>query len=307
MNDLRIGTIASPAMLSGDFDNRKSLIDLVAESGLDHVFLADHVSFHTGAGMDGLINAATIAAMHPTLKVCVGVYLLALRHPVPVARQLATLSLSAPGRIILGIGIGGEDRHEMEVCGVDPATRGRQTNDSLKVIRALMSGKPYSFKGEFFAFEDALIKPAVRPQMPIIIGGRSNAALKRAGLYGDGWLGLWCSTRRYAEATSKAEDYARNAGRSDINWRHGLQIWVGIDPDEAKAGQFISQQMLDFYHVRFESFEKYSPYGTAEKIAEFLKPYRDAGCSLFNIKPCARSEQACIEGVARIRDILLST
>ena len=135
MSKLLIGTVGSPAMLSGDMTARKSLIDRVTESEIDHLFIADHISFHTGLGMDGLINAATLAAMAPTTTIVIGVYLLALRHPVPVARQLSSLSMSAPGRIVLGVGVGGEDRHEMEICGVDPAKRGRQTNHALAALR----------------------------------------------------------------------------------------------------------------------------------------------------------------------------
>ncbi|MFT5011877.1 MAG: alkanesulfonate monooxygenase SsuD [Patiriisocius sp.] len=95
-----IGTVASPGMLSGPLALRQDLISQVAESGIDHVFMADHVSFINGMGMDGMINAATIDAMHPTIKICIGVYLLALRHPVPVARQLATLAQSAPAELL---------------------------------------------------------------------------------------------------------------------------------------------------------------------------------------------------------------
>ena len=136
---LLVGTVGSPEMLAGDPLVRKSLVNQVEESGIDHLFVADHISFHTGFGLDGIVNAATLAAMADRLNVFIGVYLLALRHPVPVARQLSSLSLSAPGRVIFGVGIGGEDRHEMEICGVDPAKRGLHTNHSLKALRALMT------------------------------------------------------------------------------------------------------------------------------------------------------------------------
>ncbi|MGB5756247.1 MAG: LLM class flavin-dependent oxidoreductase, partial [Acidimicrobiales bacterium] len=89
-----------------------------AEGGLDHVFCADHVSFHGGHGSDGIVQMATIAAIEPRLEVYVGVLLLALRHPVVAARQIVTLAQAAPGRVTIGVGVGGEDRHEFEVCGV---------------------------------------------------------------------------------------------------------------------------------------------------------------------------------------------
>lgn len=304
MSSLIVGTVASPAMLAGPFDARQALIHQVADSGIDHVFMADHVSFMNGNGMDGIVNAATIAAMHPTLKVCIGVYLLALRHPVPVARQLSSLSLSAPGRITLGIGVGGEDRHEMEVCGINPATRGRQTNECLEIIRGLAGGESFSFKGEFFDIDNAKIQPAVSPRIPIVIGGRADAAIQRAGRYGDGWLAVWCSPNRFAAATAQVETIAASAGRANVAWQHGLQVWVGVNNDKQRARELVAKEMQAFYKIPFEGFEKYSPYGTADEIAEFLLPYRDNGCQLFNIKPCAESESEGIAAVAQIRERL---
>ena len=306
LSTLAVGTVTSPEMMTGDFSYRQSLINMVADSGLDHVFTADHVSFHNGTGMDGLINAATICAMHPTLRICIGVYLLALRHPVTVARQLATLSESAPGRVILGVGIGGEDRHEIEVCGIDPRTRGRQTNDCLEIVRALMNGKSLSFKSDFFEFENALITPPVEPAIPIMVGGRADAAIRRAGLYSEGWLGAWCSANRFAQAKAEVEEYAANANRADVDWQHGLQVWAGFDNDETRARSLIAEEMQEFYKVPYEAFEKFSPSGPPEKIAAFLKAYQEAGCTLFNIKPCAASEEKAIEAVARVRELLIS-
>src|SRR6476646_7942654 len=118
-----------PLRQRGDVEGLRAALARAAEAGIDHVSFGDHISFHGGGGNDGLIAAAAYAMLHPTLKVYVAVYLLPLRHPVPVARQLAPLASCAPGRVILGVGGGGEDRHEVAICGVDPATRGRRTDE----------------------------------------------------------------------------------------------------------------------------------------------------------------------------------
>jgi alkanesulfonate monooxygenase SsuD/methylene tetrahydromethanopterin reductase-like flavin-dependent oxidoreductase (luciferase family) len=298
-----IGTLASPALLAAPHARRAALIRQIVEHRIDHVFVADHVSFHVGAGMDGLIQAATLSALDPRLKVCVGVYLLALRHPVTVARQLATLAEAAPGQLILGVGVGGEDRNEIAMCGVDPRTRGRRTDESLSVVQELLEGKPLDHHGEFFEFERAWIRPAPAEPIPMVIGGRADAALERAARFGDGWLGVWSSARRFGEVVRHVDERALQLGRA-APALHGMQFWVGVDDDRHAARERLAQAMQDFYRVPYQRFEKYSPYGTPAEIAEFLVPYRDAGCRLFNIMPVAGSEEAGIAAVAEIARLL---
>jgi hypothetical protein len=83
-----------------------------------------------------------------------------------------------------------------------------------------------------------------------------------------------------------------------------MQFWVGVDDDRAAARARLARGMQDFYRVPYERFEKYSPYGSAAEVAEFLMPYRDAGCTLFNIMPVAASEEAGIAAVAEIARLL---
>jgi alkanesulfonate monooxygenase SsuD/methylene tetrahydromethanopterin reductase-like flavin-dependent oxidoreductase (luciferase family) len=300
---LSVGTLAAPEILRAPHRDRVRFIQSIVASGLDHVFIADHVSFHVGTGMDGLINAATLTALNPSLKVVVGVYLLALRHPVPVARQLATIAESAPGQLVFGVGVGGEDRNEIAMCGVDPRTRGRRTDESLHVLRQLLDGKPVSHNGEFFSFERACIRPSPRPPIPILIGGRASAAMRRTALYGDGWLGIWCSPQRYAQALKEIADRAAEAGRA-APAHNGIQLWIGIDDDAAHARARLARGMEQFYRIPFDRLEKYSPYGTPAVVAEALARYRDAGCRLFNLMPIAWDPETGIAAVAEIKRLL---
>ena len=295
-----IGTLASPQILAAPHRTRARYVAGILDSGIDHVFVADHVSFHVGAGMDGLINAATLTAIDERLKVCVGVYLLALRNPVTVARQLATLAQTAPGQLILGIGVGGEDRNEFAMCGVDPATRGRRTNEALTIVQQLLTGEPMDHDGEFFQFQRAWIRPQPDAPIPMVIGGRTDAALARAARFGDGWLAVWCSPQRFGSAIAQVNAAAGALGRPQPAL-HGLQVWVGIDDNRDRARARLAKGMQDFYRMPFERFEKYSPYGTAAEVADFLAGYRDAGCELFNIMPLADTDDAGIAAVAEIR------
>lgn len=302
MSHLLIGTVGSQGLISGEFEHRRTLLDKVQQSAIDHVFVADHISFHTGLGMDGIVNAATLSGMTPDIKIFIGVYLLALRHPVTVARQLASLSESAPGRIIFGVGVGGEDRHEMEICGVDPARRGVQTNHALKALRGLLSGKPFSYECEFFSFEDALILPAPTPEIPLIIGGRSDAAIRRTALYGDGWLGLWCSPARYADVLDEVSQIAADHDRVAPEWLHGIQLWAGVGETKSQARAYVARAMEAMYRVPFEKFEKYSPHGSPVEVADALMPYADSGCRLFNIALRTSSDEACLDAMAEVSE-----
>ncbi|MAI81091.1 MAG: LLM class flavin-dependent oxidoreductase [Deltaproteobacteria bacterium] len=306
-NPLQVGVLADSSMLTGPHERRKAMLKRVADADLDYVFVADHISFYTGFGMDGLIQAATAAALEPTLGIHLGVYLLALRHPVPVARQIASLCESAPGRLVLGVGIGGEDRHEIEICGVDPSTRGRRTNECLEIVRGLLSGEPIDFSGEFFELHQALIRPAPDPAVPFLIGGRSDAAIRRTGRFGDGWLGVWCSPRRYAEVISQIKEHAQEANRKAVRWQHGLQIWVGIDSDRNSARARLAAQMESMYKIPFERFEKYSPYGSAEEVADFLRPYVAAGAQHLNLMAVTSSSEEAVERCAEIKARLLDS
>jgi alkanesulfonate monooxygenase SsuD/methylene tetrahydromethanopterin reductase-like flavin-dependent oxidoreductase (luciferase family) len=302
---VRVGPYASAEMLTGPLERRQRLLRRVADSGLDHVFVADHVSFHTGFGMDGLIQAATLAALESTLTVQIGVYLLALRHPMVVARQIATFCESAPGRLVLGVGVGGEDRHEIEVCGVDPATRGRRTDESLEVLRAALTGEPFTHRGDHFQVAEGVIRPAPDPPVPIVIGGRSPASLRRAARLGDGWLGVWSTPERYGRTVAAVQEEAERIGRTVPVWRHGLQNWVGVDDDRDVARRRLAKAMEDVYRIPFDRFERFSPYGTADRIAAELAPLVPLGCRDFNIQAIARSPEASVDAVARIKQLLV--
>ncbi len=278
------------------------MLDQLHEAGIDHVYMADHVSFRDGHGTDGFVEIAGLSQLHDHLGVMISVYLLALRHPMAVARQMATMTQLAPGRVSLGVGVGGDDRHEIEVCGVDPRTRGRRTDECLAILRLLADGNPIDYTGEFFDLDAASIKPPIG-SIPILIGGRSDAALVRTGRHGDGWIGAWCSPRRFAEAVDIIDEAAAEAGRA-ANWIHGYQPWIGVGRTRDQARQAVAGAMERFYRVPFERFERYTPYGGVEEVAERLQPYREAGCRLFNLKVVAHDEPTAMEAAGRIAGLL---
>ena len=303
MTPVRVGVTPGIDIWTRPWDERRKVIELVADTGIDHVFFADHVSFRVGHGHDGMVVAAGVANLHPTLGIYIGVYLLPLRHPIPVARQLANLAEMAPGRISFGVGVGGDDRHEVEICGVDPRTRGRRTDESLDILQRLLAGETVDHSGEFFNFEQARIIPTPDPPIPVYVGGRADAALRRAGKYADGWLGIWCSSERYAESIAIYNQAAEDA-RRDVQADHGIQLWVGVGKDRTEAASFVGPAMEGFYRVPFEKFSRYTPHGTVDDIVDFLAPYLEAGCRHFNLTPVASTAEAGIEVIGQVGERL---
>src|ERR1700735_838305 len=120
----RVGMFPPFGLLEQDQETAREFLAQVADAGIDYVCSGAHVSFCGGSGSDGLVQATALAMLHPTLPVHVGVYLLPLRHPVLVARQLADFARLAPGRLLFGVGGGGGGGQEGLVVGVGGAGRG---------------------------------------------------------------------------------------------------------------------------------------------------------------------------------------
>jgi alkanesulfonate monooxygenase SsuD/methylene tetrahydromethanopterin reductase-like flavin-dependent oxidoreductase (luciferase family) len=295
-----LATAAGSALLT----RRKELLDRIAGAGMDHVATGDHVMFQGGLGSDGLTDAASLVTANDSLGVYLAVYLLVLRHPLLVARQLLTVAQLGPGRLTLGVGIAGDDRREVAACGVDPKTRGRRMDEALDIVRQLLTGKPVSYEGAFFSLDEAALLPVLDEPIPLVVGGRSEAALRRAGRFGDGWLGIWTSARRCAEALETVEAFGVEAGRRDVAWQHGMSFWCGFGADKAVARGHVAPVMEGFYRVPFASFERHVPHGTPAEVADYVAPYIEAGCTSFNFIPCAGSAEAGIDAVAEVRQIL---
>jgi len=284
---------------------RARLLADFAETGLEHVHCGDHVSFHDGYGWDGFVNAATFLALHDTLHVHLGLYLLPLRHPVPVARQLSTLCQYAGSRLVFGVGIGGDDPHEVELCGVDPKTRGKRMDECLEVLRALLRGGRVDFSGRFVTVENAVVRPVPDPPIPILVGGRSDAALRRAARYGDGWIAIWTSAARFADSTARMKEFTEQAGRTIPTWRNSIVVWCGLDRDREVARNAVAGAMQAIYKLDYRDFARWCPAGSPEEVAAFVAPYLDAGAHDVSLIARGRTLDDMIAHAAEVRRLLL--
>jgi alkanesulfonate monooxygenase SsuD/methylene tetrahydromethanopterin reductase-like flavin-dependent oxidoreductase (luciferase family) len=285
---------------------RAIALRLMEDVGLDHVGFGDHVSFLGGHGSDGLLAAASVLAASQRLAVNTAVYLLPLRHPVVVSRQLADLAQLAPGRFTFGVGVGGEDRHEFASCGVDPATRGRRMDEGIAVVRALLRGEEVDHDGEFFTLRTAKIVPTPVEPIPLIVGGRSDAALHRAGRLGDGWFGLWVSADGYRRSVATMTEAAADASRADPPSQNALNVWCGSGASADEARSYLAPAMEAFYGIPYQRFERWSPAGRPKDVAQFVAPYLEAGCSLINLIMTGPSLEHEIEACAEVRAALLT-
>lgn len=282
---------------------RRRLLDEAAQGGLGHLHVGDHVTFHGGHGFDGLINAAALLNLQDALPVLMSIYQLPLRHPTVVARQLATLCEGHPGRLTFGVGVGGDDPAEMVACGVDPRTRGKRMNESLEILRGLLTGEPVTFAGEIFDVSEVAVQPAVN-DLPILIGGRSDAALRRTGRFGDGWAGIWISPARFAEAIARVSEEAEAAGRMVGAWQHNLTIWCGFGADRAIATRRLADDMRSIYHLDPDTFARWCPAGTPEAVAEFIAPYLEAGASTISVIGRGQDIAGITESMSEVRRLL---
>lgn len=283
MPPLRFGAFLSPHPPEEQF----ALARRCEELGYDSLWTGDHISFHNPL-YESLTLLATYAGITKRVKLGTGVYLLALRHPAVAAKITSTLDVLSGGRLIFGVGVGGENPREFEACGIPHNERGARVSEGIDVVRALWRDSPATFKGRFTQFDGVSIdpKPVQKPGPPIWIGGRSDAALRRAGLQGDGWVSYVVHPERYAQSLAKIREAAAAAGRplDGFATAHLTFITVGRDRGAAKATwiRLLSKRYAqDFTPLA----DRYGIIGTPAQCAEQLERFVTAGCRYFLMNP----------------------
>jgi alkanesulfonate monooxygenase SsuD/methylene tetrahydromethanopterin reductase-like flavin-dependent oxidoreductase (luciferase family) len=303
--EIEVGIALNDNFIEASPQQRRALLGQMEAAGLDHLTVGDHISFHDGTGFDGFVAGTAALATTDKLKVLMGVYLAGLRHPLATARQLATLSQIAPGRLTLGVGVGGEDRTEVANMGVDPSTRGRRVDETLGLLHRLGTGDAVDHDGEFYQFTNARILPAPSSRVPIVIGGGGDVAVRRTAEHGDGWLGMWCSARRYGATHQQIVEACGERNRAEPTFA-GLSIWVGLGANGDDARAHLGRQMSELYNLPPEKFEHISAAGTPDDVAEFIARYIEAGARNITMIPVAASVDEGIELCGEVRRRLTS-
>ena len=277
------------------------LVQRLEAIGYDSVWTGDHMSFHNPIH-ESITLLASYAPITRKIKLGVGVYLLALRPPAVAAKQAATLDVLSGGRLIFGVGVGGENPKEFELCGVPHKERGARVNEAIDVVRTLWRDSPATFHGRFTRFDSVSIDPKPLQQPPPIwIGGRSAAALARAGRQGDGWMSYVVQADRYAQSLDKIRAAAAAAGRSMDKFTAAHLVFITIGRDYEAAKRAWVSVLSRRYAQDFEPLAKrYGVIGTPEQCAEQLERFRAAGCNYFVMSAIGepRDERAQLETIA---------
>ncbi len=212
----------------------------------EHVVMVDHSSSRYPYADDGriavppdadwldpIVALSFAAAATRSIRLATGVLLLPEHNPVMLAKQAASLDRLAGGRLALGIGVGWS-REEFLALGVPFERRGARAEEYLESMRTLWREDPASFTGEFVNFVDIRVnpKPDRGGHIPIIVGGNSDAALRRAARSGDGWYGFALSG-----PTEVAERIARLRATCDLAGRDPAELEIAVALDHHPRAQ----------------------------------------------------------------------
>ncbi len=184
--------------------------------------------------IDPMIGLSFAAAATSTIGIATGVLLLPEHNPVIVAKQAASLDRLSGGRFTLGVGIGWS-REEFDALGVPFARRGARTAEYVAAMRTLWRDDVASYSGEFVSFTDIRVnpKPLQRSGIPVLLGGNSDAALRRVAQWGDGWYGF--NLVDCEDVAAKLDTLRRLCGEAGRD-REELRLAVALrDPQPADA------------------------------------------------------------------------
>jgi probable F420-dependent oxidoreductase len=182
----------------------------------DHVFNAAHVFRRIGDKpyYEPLTLLSYVAACTQRVSLGTSVLVLPYHNPLRLAKIAATLDVLSGGRLLLGVGVGGVPQ-ESEALGSPYAERGAITDEAIAIMKELWTKEDPSFAGKYYRFSGMPFspKPLQKPHIPILIGGNSRAAIRRAVRLGNGWHPFAISLETLRQGINSLREYAQSAGR----------------------------------------------------------------------------------------------
>ena len=258
---------------------------------VDSLWTGGHVASRNPSS-DAMIGLARLAALTERVQVGTAILLLPLYPPAIVARQVADLDRLTSGRVILGVGVGGEYPQEFRACQVPVSERGRRTDEAIPLLRTLWTAEPITHTGPFYSMEDVQLRPGpVQPGgPPIIVAGRKEVAMRRAAALGDGWMPYLYSPRRYAASVSTVRDLAAKAGRDLTDFQWFAHVFINVAPDGTESRRDAAAAIGGNYNQDFTAMiDRVAAAGTPQEVASKLKEFVDAGARHFVLSPMSKA------------------
>ncbi len=203
------------------------------EVGFDSVAFSDHIAYPIGFStpypysadgmptytpdtpwIDPLVGIAASAAATSRLRFFTNVYVLGYRHPIAAAKQVASTAFVSGDRLSLGVGAGWM-REEFAALDEPFERRGARMVEQVEILRALWRGGPVAHHGEFYDFDAVQLSPPPSTPIPILVGGHTDLAVRRAATIGDGWLGLDYGPDELRRIVHRLHQLRDDAGRAD--------------------------------------------------------------------------------------------
>jgi probable F420-dependent oxidoreductase len=260
-------------------DQLAAIIDDLEASGVDSLWFSELVY---SPAVDPVVGMAYALARTTRLKVGTSVSVLPGRHPVLVAKQLASLAAIAPKRVLPVFGLRSAIPAEREVFVVPDGERAAVFDEALEVLRKTLADDSASYRGRYFTVSGAAVAPRPAHPLDIWLGGSAPAAFRRIGKLADGWLGSFLTP---AEARAGREAIERAAAQAD---RH-------IEPDHfgislAVADGELAPELVAAARRRRPDVDPGELIAAGwEQLHRQLDGYLDAGLTKFVIRPAGRT------------------
>jgi probable F420-dependent oxidoreductase len=266
---ISLGPAATPAGLG-------AAVSMLESAGIDSLWLSEVVY---GPIVEPFTGMAYALARTSALKVGTGVAVLPGRHPVLVAKQLTSLAALAPGRVLPVFGLRPARRPETAAFPVS-GSRAAVFDESLELLRLLVTQEVVTFSGQFFAVQDATAGPLPAKPLDIWLGGSAPEGLRRAGRLADGWLGSFLTPAEAGAAREQIQSAAASAGREVDPEHFGISLAVAADAIPADLAQAVARRRPGVDPAALV------PVGWTE-LQDRIAAYVAAGLSKFVVRPAA--------------------
>ena len=261
-------------------DQFAAAVDLLEQAGVDSLWLPENVYSPAVEPFTGMTFALSRTRR---LKAGSGISVLPGRHPALVAKQLASLAGLAPARVLPVFGLQPVQPAERALFPVPSRQRAAVFDESLVLLRLLLTTQTVSFRGDFFDVEGASIGPLPAKPLDIWLGGSAPGGLKRVGRLADGWLGSLLTPAEAASAVTVIKAAAAEAGRHVDDDHYGLSLPVAFDGLPGSLRASIARRRPDTDPELLVA----NGWDGARRM---LEQYVEAGLSKFVVRPAARPE-----------------